>query len=183
MKKIGAALLLTTAMTTQPVFAEGWEFLPGTSDDYQSEMTVSALYGIMDPAPSGADSSGVVGVELALNCPLLKAPNGTIRQQASLTRYDEDGVELTTIEINPHYLVEMSDRLALGFGPGLGYLKADATGVSDGVFALQAGVSLHYNMDRLFIGAEARYQWTQEIDDTNDDMNNSRIIAKVGYRF
>lgn len=182
--KLRALPPLLALLAAQPVAAEGWTFMPGKSDNYQPEMTVSALFGQLDPAPSGADSDSVIGVELSLNCPMVQPPEGTIRQQLSIGRYDENGLELTTIEINPHYLVALDDKLAIGFGPGLGYLRADAPGVDDSVFALQAGVSLHYNVDaRLFLGAEARYQWTQELDDSNDDMNNSRIVAKVGYRF
>jgi hypothetical protein len=63
-------------------------------------------------------------------------------------------------------------------------VDADGRDINEGALAIQGGVSLHYNMsNRLFLGAEARYQWTRELDDSNDDLKNTRIFGKLGYRF
>ena len=178
------ALALTMAAPA-PAAADGWTFLPAAGEDYRAEPTLAALGGYQDPDIGGVDAGGAYGVELALSCPTLAPPRGRIRQQISLTRFDNDGLELTSFELNPHYLVDLGSGLAVGAGPGLGYVAADAGGESDGVLALQAGASLHYRQGPLFLGAEARYQWTQEADfgAVERDVDNSRVLAKAGWSF
>ena len=185
MRPLALSALALTVAAPLPAAADGWTVLPATGSDYEAAPTVALLGGFQDPAVDGVDADGAYGVEVGLSCPTLAPPAGRIRQQISLTRFDNDGLELTSLEINPHYLVDLGRNLALGAGPGLGYVAADAGGDSDGVFALQAGVSLHYRQGPLFLGAEARYQWTQEADlgGQDVDVNNSRLMAKVGWAF
>ncbi|KPV40357.1 hypothetical protein AN478_08920 [Thiohalorhabdus denitrificans] len=166
--------------------ADGWSFLPATQAGYQADAALAVLGGLQDPDVGNVDSDTAYGVEFSLSCPTLTPPRGEIRQQISLTRFDNDGLELTSFELNPHYLVDLGSNLSFGVGPGLGYVAADAEGGdSDGVFALQAGASLHYHRGPLFLGAEARYQWTQEADlgAAETDVDNSRFLAKAGVRF
>ena len=167
------------------VWAEGdWRFLPVQGDGFDPDLTLSVTGGIMDPQTHGLDTDLVFGLELSLNCLLLDPPQGKIRQQLSFSHYDDGGLEITSFEMNPHYIYNMDNALSIGFGPGIGYLDADGRNVNEGAFTLQGGVSLHYKMsERLFLGAEARYQWTKELDDLDDDLKNARIFGKVGYRF
>ena len=172
------------SLASQSVLAEGWEFFPVTNDDYQFEPQLSVIGGNMD-AGNGIDGT-MTGVELAINCPLLKAPNGVIRQQVSYATFDENGVEVTSFELNPHYQVNVAENLEFGFGPGFGYLTAEGGTLDDSAFTLQAGASLSYSIDQLVIGAEARYQFAMsdlEANGNKVDMDNSRLMLKVGYRF
>lgn len=175
-----AALGLVAAMPAQ---AQDWQFFPAAGSDYQAAPTFALTAGTQDYVD--VDSGGVYGMELGLACPTLKPPQGQIRQQISLTRYDEDGVETTSLEVNPHYLVNLGGNWAIGLGPGLGYVQADTPAGDDSVFALQAGTSLHYRSGPLFLGAEARYQWTQSADlgGGSADMDNIRLQGKVGAAF
>jgi hypothetical protein len=187
MKKhiIGLIVLAGLSVTAPGLWAGGdWNFLPVQSDGFDPDLTLSVTGGIMDPQTHGLDTDLVFGLELSMNCLLLNPPQGTIRQQISYSNYDDSGLEITSFEINPHYLYKVDNRFSIGIGPGIGYVDADGRRVNEGALALQGGVSLHYKMsNRLFLGAEARYQWTQELDDTNDDLKNARIFGKIGYRF
>jgi len=181
---LAGAILLATGSAQA---ADEWNWFAGLEDGYEAEPTVSVMLGQMDPGDN-MDSGTISGIEFSLNCPLVKPPSNRIRQQVSYTSYDENGVEITSIELNPHYVVEVSPGLEIGGGPGLGYVMVDS-GAGDGsVLALQLGVSAHYTTQSpLFIGAEARYQITGEDDfgggGAEDDVNNYRIALKVGYSF
>lgn len=180
-----AGVILLAAGSAQA--ADEWNWFAGWQDGYTAEPAVSVMLGQMDPGDN-MDSGTISGIEFSLNCPLVQPPSNRIRQQVSFTSYDENGVEITSLEINPHYVVEVSPGLEIGGGPGLGYVMVDS-GAGDGsVLALQLGVSAHYTLQSpLFIGAEARYQVTGEDDfgggGPEDDVNNYRIALKVGYSF
>jgi len=159
--------------------AEGWTFFAGKQEGFKAEPIVSVLYGNMDF--DGADGA-ITGVELSLNCPLLQPPTNRIRQQASITSYDDSGVTMTNFEINPHYVVKVADDLEVGGGIGLGYILSDD--VPDQL-GFQIGASAHYTGLPVFLGAEWRMQTTSPADpDAPDmDMDNSRWTVKVGYAF
>lgn len=178
----GALLLSATA------HAEGWTFLAGAKDGYKAEPTISLMAGQMSPGTSGVDSGSFTGIELSLNCPLLQPPTNRIRQQVSLTKYDKSSVKITSIELNPHYVVEVSPGLELGGGPGLGYIMVDTPNKNPGFWGLNIGLSAHYTgVGPLFVGAEYRYQVTTKEDFGGgmgkDNLDNSRVDIKVGYSF
>jgi long-subunit fatty acid transport protein len=187
MKKSLVELILSAVLisiSTTISASDNWGFLPAQSDGFDPDLTLSATGGLMDPQTHGLDTDFVFGLEISFNCLLVEPPNSTIRQQFSYSHYDDSGLEITSFEMNPHYLYRVDNRFSIGFGPGIGYVDADGRNVNEGAFSLQGGVSLHYKMsDRLFLGAEARYQWTQELDDINDDLKNTRLFGKLGYRF
>ncbi|WP_210397813.1 hypothetical protein [Motiliproteus sediminis] len=178
-----AALLGLAVSTTAPLaLAEGWSFPALTGDNYRAEPTLALIGGQLDPDVTGADADDLWGLELSLNCPLIQPPSNRIRQQASLTRYDDQGLKITSLEINPHYVVPVSEHMELGFGPGVGIMKVDSNGNDETLLGLQAGVSLHYRRDAFFFGAEARYQITDKEDfgAGKVDVDNSRVLLKVG---
>ena len=182
-----APILLAATIAAAPlaVSAEGVELLPVMKEGYQAAPTLSLLVGAADYDVTGLDSDTVAGIEAAFDCPLVRLPGGTVRQQVSITGFDEDGLDVTSFELNPHYLVPVSDTLAIGFGPGIGYLDADLGGDDEGVWALQAGVSAHLDLGTMFVGAELRQQWTQEerIAGRDRDLDNARLMLKVGVKF
>jgi hypothetical protein len=188
MKKHAAVGLLSALLVTSGMAqaAEGqWNFLAGMDKDYVANPTLSIMAGSLDPDISGASSDTVTGLELSLNCPLLQPPSNKIRQQVSYTRYDDQGLKISSFELNPHYVVDAMPGLGIGFGPGLGYVKAETAADSEGMFALQLGASLHYTaLGKLFLGAEARYQTTQSDDFAGQKgADNFRIALKAGYNF
>jgi hypothetical protein len=164
MKKTNLVLALTASLfATQAATAGEWNFLAGTKDGYKAEPIVSVMAGSMDV---DGESGTITGVEVSLNCPLVQPPSNRIRQQASITSYDEGGVSVTNFEINPHYVVEVAPNLEVGGGPGFGYMMSDD--VPD-----QLGFQL---------GASA--QMTTPADsDASGDADNSRFAVKVGYAF
>ncbi len=168
-----AALLAAPAVS----LADGWTFLAGTKPGYTAKPAVSLMLGQMSPNAAGASSGTITGVEFSLNCPLLQPPSNRIRQQVSLTQYDEGGGKQINVEINPHYIVEVMPGLEVGGGPGLGYINTDA----DSGFGVQLGLSAHYTaLGPAFIGAEWRYQLAVGSD---TDLDNSRFAVKLGYAF
>ena len=162
--------------------AGDWKLMPATDASFKAEPTVSLMGGIMNPDVPGADTDSVFGAELSFNCLALQPPTGKIRTQISWTRYDEGGLELNSVELNPHYLWKVGNNLELGVGPGLGYVSGKSGALDEGVWALQAGASVHYRSGNMFLGAEARYQFTEE-DFGTSDLDNFRVMLKVGYNF
>lgn len=186
MKSITLALSSAAMLVAGNAQAEGWTWMAGSKDDYKAQPTISLLLGQMDPADS-LDSDTISGIELSLNCPLLQPPTNRVRQQLSYTKYEDKGVEIASLELNPHYVVEVSPGLEIGGGPGLGYVMVDTANGDGDVFGLQFGVSAHYHgRSPLYLGADLRYQITGEDNfgaATESDVNNTRLTIKVGYSF
>ena len=178
-------LSVALAAASGATWAQGWEPFAGGNPDYRAEPTLAFIGGTQDPDFDDAGSDGIYGVELSFNCPLLQPPTNRIRQQVSLTGYDEDGLEMTSLELNPHYVVPIARGLEFGFGPGVALIDAEAGGDDETLWGVQAGASLHYRAGDLFAGAEYRYQITTEEDFGNagrgdEDVDNSRFLLKAG---
>lgn len=185
-KQASLGVLSALLLTSGSAMAAGeWNFLAGLDKDYVAQPTLSIMAGSLDPDIKGASSDTLTGLELSLNCPLLQPPTNKIRQQISYSRYDDQGLKISSFELNPHYVIEAMPGLGLGFGPGFGYVKAETAAESEGMFALQLGASLHYTaMGPLFFGAEARYQATQsDAFAGQKGADNIRIALKAGYSF
>lgn len=195
MSKKGIALAFGVAAlaATGTASAEGeWTWLAGMKEGYKAEHAASLMVGMMKPDVEGADAGAAYGLELSLNCPLLQPPTNKIRQQVSFALYKDGDFSLNTIELNPHYVVEVSKGLWLGGGPGLGVVMAESEHAHGGgtekhddtLFGFQIGASLHYTAAApFFVGAEARYQLTTKSDEFNDNLNNMRAMLKVGMSF
>ncbi len=169
---------------------QGWNWFAGSDENFVMEPAVSFIAGSM--SPKNGDSGNITGLELSFNCPLLQPPTNSIRQQISMTKFDENGLEVTSIEINPHYVAEISPGLFIGGGPGFGYVSADTSTKDTDMFAFQLGTSVRYNISELFfLGGEARYQITQNEHiggammghGMNKGMNNWRVALKAGISF
>lgn len=153
---------------------------PIAESDYRPNPVVSLLGGSM--TPKEGDAGSVVGVELSLDCPLFQPPTGQVRQQISYTVYDKNQVQVTNIELNPHWMSEISENFTAGFGPGLGLVQTSVSGgESESYFGLGFGASASYRASSLQLGAEYREQLTQTKNEA--DLNNSRFLVKVGYIF
>lgn len=177
------ALLIAMAVVAAPAAqAAGWSLMPVTDAGFKAEPTLALMGGMLNPNVSGADADSAYGAELSFNCIALQPPEGKLRTQVSFNKYDDAGLEIQSFEINPHYLVKVGEGLEIGAGPGIGYVTAKAGAMDESALALQLGVSAHYRSGPMFLGAEARYQVTQE-EFANDDMNNFRVMLKVGVNF
>lgn len=150
------------------------------------EPSVAVLVGSVSPDPSGTSTDWGYGVELGANCQLLQPANGVLRHQLSVTRYSEDPLRMTSTEFNTHWLFDTAPGLQLGFGPGIGYVRAELGDEKNSVWAAQVGGSLRYSLDNdLFLGVEARYQFTgsDRYRGRSEDVDNFRVMGKVGMNF
>ncbi len=180
-----AAAALAGCLAAGAAQAGGWRVLPVKEPGFRAQPTLALTGGWMDPDTRLGGSTGVYGAELSFNCLLLQPPRNRIRTTLSYLRYDDSGLKLNDFELNPHYVVEVSDRLWVGGGPGIGVVKVDTSGKDATMLAFQVGASLHYRTGRLFLGAEARYQLTQSKDygpagGLDSGVNNFRVLGKVG---
>lgn len=158
-KAIAIAVIAALGLTSQAASAKGWTVLAGLEDGYIAEPTISVIGGV------SKGNVAIYGAEFSLNCPLLQPPTNKIRQQASYVYADGQN----NIQLNPHYVVEVSKNLWVGAGPALGVGFGDSTN-----FQIGAGASAHYEMGVLFAGAEAGYVYTT-------DSSSWRTLAKVGF--
>lgn len=187
------SVLLSTALISTASYAQSDEFKMFpifTDDDFKANIEVAAVAGFMDFERRGVDDRTVYGVELSFDCPVFTLPgNNPLRQQLSVNHSDKGGFEVTSIEMNPYYFIDMADDLIFGFGPGIGAVHGEPDGGKDQwLFAVQAGAGLKYYMDDFLIGADLRYQWTAEKNFSNaggqkEDLDNMRLLLKAGYRF
>jgi len=184
---LACALLSTTALASSdklvlfPIF---------TDDKWEPNIEVAAVLGYVDYDKKNFDDGTIYGAEFSFDCPVFTLPGDhLLRQQLSLSQYNKNGFKVTTIEMNPYYFVNVTDKLVLGFGPGIGGVHGDPdNGQDQWLFSVQAGAGLKYYIDDFIIGADLRYQWTAEknfstVGGKKEDLDNMRFLLKAGYRF
>jgi len=157
--------------------AEDWTFFSKKNNNSNSNYGLALIAGSADLDKH--DSSGdLYGLEFSLVCPFVQASEHIIRQQISLTKFHKNNVDLYTLEVNPHYLYQLESNTYFGMGPSVGISRANGTD-DNLVISVGAGVSLRKDMtDELFLAAEFRTVYA-----TESDVDNVRVIAKVGYYF
>lgn len=177
---LGTALLSTASLSAADEFKA---FPIFTDDNWKANIEVAAVAAHVNFDPAGIKDGMAYGLDLSFDCPVFTLPGDhLLRQQLTLSRYDKNGVKITTIEMNPYYFVDLAKDLVLGFGPGIGGVHADVDGEgSQWLFAVQAGAGLKYYIDDFLIGADLRYQWTAEKE--LGELDNTRLLLKAGYRF
>jgi len=177
---LGLSLVTASAAT---LAADDWKFLPVRDANFKPDMTLSAAVGSLDPEHVSRGS--YVGAELAFNCLALQPPTGVIRTKISVGQFDHQDMKLTTFEVNPRWTVNLNKDLTVGFGPGIGLVKAEMAGRSTNMAALQVGADLDYRIGALNLGLGARWQATQnkEIAPGRSGADNVLIQAKVGVNF
>jgi len=79
----------------------------------------------------------------------------------------------------------LTERLSAGFGPGIGYVRAEANGHDTDLFAWQLGADLDYRLGRLHLGLGARWQDTvnKTVAPGCEGAENWLVQAKVGINF
>lgn len=125
MKKVSTLknILLSLVVASSASFAgDEFKFLPiFLNDDYKYNFEISAVVGVADFDKSGVDNGTMYGLEVSFDCPVFTLPgDNLLRQQLNLNHFDENGLKVTTIEMNPYYFIDIADDLVVGFGPGIG---------------------------------------------------------------
>ncbi len=143
---------------------------------------LALIGGVMQGEGDNSDWKSFYGVEFSFDCLLTDA----IRQQIQITNYDHDGLQMFQANINPHYMFDITDNTQFGFGPSLGFANVDIGNEDDTVFTYGVGASIRNNVtENFFVGAEAKYEWTTDatFGGVDDDLNNAKVFAKIGYQF
>ena len=183
MQRTALSLLLGLLVVSSSAFAGDWKLLPVRDADFKPAVTVSAVGGSLGPQHGGAGSYS--GIEVSLNCLLLQPPSGVMRTHLSLGQFDHDGLKLTDLEVNPRWTFNLNQDLSLGVGPGIGLVKAEVSGQSTSLFALQFGADLDYRMGPLNLGLGLRWQATEdkEIVRGHNGADNALLQARIGFNF
>lgn len=182
LKKGLLGVIAGTMITGSLNAADKFVPLPIFNDStYKTNIEVALVGGMMNFSEDDVDSNVVYGVEVSLDCPVFTLPgDNLLRQQFSVNRYSDTGIDITTIEVNPYYFITLTDDMVLGFGPGIGGALVDIEGGdSTWNFTYQAGAGIKYYVDKFLIGVDARWQGSN----AEENLDNTRFMAKVGYRF
>ena len=163
----GSALFGADEIKLLPIF---------TDKNYDPQVEVAA---VVQSVSFKNDTVSAYGAELSFDCPVFTLPGDhVLRQQLTLLSYDTAGEDTLSIEMNPYYFFKLRDNLQLGVGPGIGGIKSGDTWR----FTYQAGAGVkYYATQNILVGADVRWQGTAEKNGENID--NTRFIAKIGYRF
>jgi len=141
------------------------------------------LGGVLKSEGYNTDSNALYGAEFSFECLF----SSDIKSQLQFTYYDdEDSIKRFQLSANPHYIVNRGDTVEFGFGPHLGAAKVEMGSEDDTVFTYGLGASLRSSIsENFFVGAEARYEWTTdaEFSGVEDNLNNAKVFAKIGYSF
>lgn len=189
MNKRLVSFVLLASVATAPVFAEenkGWTLGPAFEEGWDPHFTIAATANYINPDIAGVDSDSSLGLQISLNCPWFQPPSGVIRQQFNINKFDNDGIELTTFELNPRYYVNMSPAVMVGVGPGIGYMWTDAAvGAESNMWTFQLGGDVEYRQGAMFLGAGARYQLTENspLGVGNTGADNWLVQLKAGINF
>jgi hypothetical protein len=104
-------------------------------------------------------------------------------------------LDYVPFEFNAKYVFELNPRLTLDLGGGISYsymnvdtsVNGASAGEDDWVFGGQFFADLNYKMGQWFIGANAKYQITEDISlagiDTDVSASNFRVGGQVGFMF
>lgn len=186
--KSASFIIKTTTLTafilagmTGTALADELTVLPVARDGYVANPTLS-LKGGVNSMGIADEISPQLGVELAIDCPLLDVPVGQIRQQVSYNYIRiTDSARVHTVEANPHWMYPLTEAFWLGGGPGFGYTNVKVLSFdAQHNLGLNLGASAHLNLGKVFVGLESRYQWGFFGDLDADNFANT---AKLGISF
>ena len=143
---------------------------------------IALIGGVMQMDGDNSDWNSLYGIELSFACLFFDS----VRSQLQITNYDDNGLKMLQVSANPHYLFDLSSSTTFGIGPSLGVAKVDIGNEDDTIFTYGVGASLRTDIsEHFFVGAEARYEWTTdaEFSGIEDNLNNTKVFAKIGYQF
>jgi len=181
MKKI----VLTSLLVSTLAFAETSLF-PVMQDGYKSNIGIAALGGLLKGSDSDSDYESFFGLEISLDCPILRLESGNIRQQLNITQYNHDGLKIQELNLNPHYIIPISNTTSFGIGPSYGIAKVDIGRDDDTAFTYGFGTSLRTDLGNgLFVGGEFRYTLSTDASllGIDDDIDNTKFMIKIGQQY
>ncbi len=132
-----------------------------------------------------AEPVGIGGLEYSWSAQSQPWMEGHLRQQLSLIRYQDTGLEGWSVEWNPHVLYFWAPDRAVEVGPGAALLRVERQNVEDYLLGLQFGVGLNFFQGTWLWGVEVRYQFTSETDlalSNLSDFNNTHALLKLAWR-
>jgi len=145
-------------------------------------MGFALLGGALKGEGDDTEWNALYGAEFTFECLF----SSDVRSQLQFTYYDADGLKLLQLSANPHYIFNRGDTVEFGVGPHLGVANVEIGNESDTVFTYGLGASARANItSNIFLGVEARYEWTTDatFGGVDDDVNNAKVFAKIGYSF
>ncbi len=176
------AALAATALLATSAQAEGWRVAPLLTDpDFRLEPSLAVTAGHVEPTASGTDSGSAFGLELNFNCGLIQSPDNRIRTHLSMSRFDEDDAEVTSVTLSPRYTLPLDGGLSIGAGPSLALVRAEAGDHDENLFGYGVAAGLNYRAGALYAGADLHYQATTERSGVEFD--NWTLTAKLGVNF
>jgi len=185
MKKTILAMIL--ALSTISLSANETRLLPILSKDYCPAPTIAVMGGYGKYSDISDSGSGMYGIEVGFGCPVFEIKDLEINQVLSFVHYSKNGLKTNSLEMNPRIMFDLSEKMKVGFGPGVGVIFVDNSFGTDTVFGVNFGASLNYQLNKeMFIGIESRYQWAGSADfgiANNVDMDNHRTLFKIGTHF
>ena len=181
-KFLTGAFCALSLSTSVPAQAEGWRFAPLFTDaDFRLAPALALTIGSVRPQHGDDDSLTAFGLEANFNCGLLQSPDNRIRSHLSLSRIDDDGLEVTTLALSPRYTAPLTTGLSIGVGPSLALLQVDSGRRDENLFGYGVAAGLDYRAGSLYAGADLRYQETTEERDLA--FANWAVTAKIGVNF
>jgi hypothetical protein len=190
MKKIAVVFALAGLGLAQGGVAwgagSGGVLAPAVRPGWTPQLMLGDPAGCLEPGAGEVGGDAISGVQPSLGCTGLQPSGGSIRPQLNINRFANDGVRLTTTEMNPRYFMNVAPGLALGLGPGLGYVQTQTdAGKGPDLWAVQIGADLDYRQGPLFLGVGTRYQWTENgrIGASSIGADNWLTTLKLGVKF
>ena len=165
--------------------AEMFTTMPVNDPNWKPEFTLAITTGQFDPKPSGVETESSTGIQLSLNCPILKPKSGIIRQQFNYNVVSGNDYDVSSLEANPRWYA-IDGNLRYGAGPGFGYMTVNPNARSaESTFTLQLGAAIEYRLDSITIGADSRYMYTldQDMFGSGDGLDNTLTEVSIGYNF
>lgn len=116
---------------------------------------------------------------------------GEIGTAANITVFGND-IQYVPVELNIKYAMAADQNFVLDFGAGASYNYAELTieriggpdiEEDDWLFGGQFFAGVAFKINWFFIGADAKYQITEDFKDSDFDFSNWRLGGKVGVVF
>ena len=167
------------------------DYISFTEDDWKDLDVENGLY-------VGLEGYGQIASNLYLGAEIGYAnPDGQVRLFNPFFGTVNADTDLTyvPVELNLKYAIEVAPNLVMDFGAGVSYnytkVEISALGTSadedDWLFGGQFFADLNYKIGQFFIGINAKYQMTQDLEindiDTDVSADNWRIGGQVGIIF
>jgi hypothetical protein len=118
---------------------------------------------------------------------------GEIGQATNIDLFGGEDIDFVPIELNLKYASEPARNLVVDFGAGLSYSYVELRSTSlfsstanerdDWLFGGQIFADLTYKLNWFLAGVNAKYQMTEDFEDSDVDLSNWRLGFHLGVVF